>query len=75
MRAPDASEVANLTCQDGLDNDCDGASDCDDTDCAEDDARSSAAIPTVSEWGIVVMSLLTLTVGTLIHTRRSPATT
>lgn len=30
-----------LTCDDGLDNDCDGALDCDDTDCAFDQACSS----------------------------------
>ena len=32
-------------------------------------------IPAVSEWGLVVMSLLGLTAGTLVLARRSPATT
>lgn len=31
---PPPSEVAGTTCADGLDNDCDGATDCDDSDCA-----------------------------------------
>ena len=29
-----------------------------------------ASIPTVSEWGLIVMSLLVLTAGTLVYTRR-----
>ena len=29
-------------------------------------------IPTVSEWGLIVMTLLMLTVGTLVYTRRRP---
>lgn len=36
--APPATEVANVTCNDGLDNDCDGLSDCADPDCATDPA-------------------------------------
>ena len=31
------------------------------------------AIPTVSEWGMVLMSLLVLTAGTLVYGRRAPA--
>ncbi|MCH8967446.1 MAG: IPTL-CTERM sorting domain-containing protein, partial [Planctomycetes bacterium] len=30
----------------------------------------SVAIPTISEWGLVTMSLLVLTVGTMIFVRR-----
>lgn len=33
---PDAAEVPGATCDDGLDNDCDGWLDCDDPDCASD---------------------------------------
>lgn len=36
--APDASEVAEATCTDGLDNDCDGLTDCEDSDCQSDGA-------------------------------------
>lgn len=36
--APDASEVPNLTCQDGLNNDCDGFTDCMDPNCGADPA-------------------------------------
>ena len=31
-----------------------------------------AGIPTVSEWGLIVMSLLVLTAGTLVYARRRP---
>jgi hypothetical protein len=36
--APAAREIANSTCSDGLDNDCDGQNDCGDTDCSGDPA-------------------------------------
>ncbi len=36
--APPASEVPNLTCQDGIDNDCGGGVDCGDADCSTDPA-------------------------------------
>ena len=32
----------------------------------------AAAIPTVSEWGLIVMTLLGMTLGTIIFTRRRP---
>jgi outer membrane protein assembly factor BamB len=35
---PEASELPGWTCADGLDNDCDGAADCGDPDCAGDPA-------------------------------------
>jgi hypothetical protein len=34
--APPGLEVPGLTCADGLDNDCDGNTDCNDADCAGD---------------------------------------
>ncbi len=34
------------------------------------DARSAGAIPTVSEWGLIVMTLLLLTAGTIVFARR-----
>ncbi len=34
--APDANEIPDGTCNDGVDNDCDGAIDCDDADCDTD---------------------------------------
>ena len=33
----------------------------------------AAAIPTVSEWGLMVMALLVLTAGTLVHRKRRTA--
>ena len=30
------------------------------------------AVPTVSEWGLIVMTLLVLTAGTLVYARRRP---
>ena len=56
------------TCQDGLDNDCDGPIDCADSDCADDPA--CVAIPTVSQWGLIVMTVLLLTAGTIVLGRR-----
>lgn len=35
---PPPTEVSNSTCNDGLDNDCDGDTDCDDSDCDADPA-------------------------------------
>ena len=43
---PPATEVPNLTCQDGLDNDCDQLADCDDPDCATDPACIQVCEPT-----------------------------
>ena len=42
---------------------------------AVDDAliESCQAIPAVSEWGLILMTLLVLTAGTLVYTRRGPA--
>ena len=34
--SPPPAEIANLTCDDGVDNDCDGDVDCLDSDCASD---------------------------------------
>ena len=38
-----------------------------------DAAARQPPIPTVSEWGMVAMTVLTLTAGTLVYTRRRPA--
>jgi hypothetical protein len=35
---PPSSEMPNMTCTDGIDNDCDGSTDCNDPDCATDPA-------------------------------------
>jgi len=40
---PPLAEVANVTCQDGLDNDCDGAADCLDVDCSAADPACMCA--------------------------------
>lgn len=60
---PGATEV----CDDDVDNDCDGDADCLDADCT---ASPACAVPTVSQWGIVVMSALLLVAGTLLTTQR-----
>ena len=54
------NEEAALSCNDGKDNDCDGLVDCDDPDCGLDPA-CMGIIPTVSEWGLVILALLLLT--------------
>ncbi len=66
-------EIPSSTCDDGEDNDCDGFADCDDPDCASD-SMCQKVIPTVSEWGLVVMTLLLLTVGTVVLRGRRTAT-
>ncbi len=40
------TETTELTCDDGLDNDCDGAIDCADSDCASDPACGGGCTPT-----------------------------
>ena len=61
---PPPSETPGSTCSDGLDNDCDGLIDSDDPDCG--------VIPTVSQWGLVVLTLLLLT-GAKVHFGRKRA--
>ncbi len=73
---PPAHEIPGSTCADGLDNDCDGNPDCADPDCATDAvACPNGQIPAISEWGLVVLTLLVLTGGTVIltntHVRRT----
>ena len=53
--------AAAEACADGVDNDCDTLNDNADPDCT---------IPTVSDWGLIVMTLLALTAGTIILGRR-----
>lgn len=59
---PGATEL----CTDGLDNDCNGNTDCDDTACA----AVIPCVPTVSEFGVLVMGLLVLTGGSVVLLRR-----
>jgi hypothetical protein len=42
--SPASSEVPNVTCQDGVDNDCDLVADCDDSDCDSDDVCSATCL-------------------------------
>jgi hypothetical protein len=53
------NEDPSSSCHDGKDNDCDGLVDCDDPDCGLDPA-CMGIIPTVSEWGLVILTLLLL---------------
>ncbi|MGB2987354.1 MAG: IPTL-CTERM sorting domain-containing protein [Phycisphaerae bacterium] len=47
----------------------------DDTDFCLSTCETNRSIPTVSEWGLVVMTLLVLTAGTVVLTRRRVAAT
>ena len=61
---PPAGESPGQTCGDGRDNDCDSLTDCDDPDCETDTACASPpppSVPTISEWGMIVIALLLLT--------------
>ncbi len=66
---PPTGEFPATTCEDGVDNDCDGLIDSDDPDCG------GQAIPTVSEWGLVIMTLLLLTGAKVYFGRRQEAVT
>ena len=52
--APPSTE---MYCNDEVDNDCDGWTDCDDPDCP---APPCDRIPTVSEWGLIALALALL---------------
>lgn len=54
------SEEPDSSCRDGNDNDCDTLTDCDDPDCGLEPA-CIGIVPTVSEWGLVILALLLLT--------------
>jgi hypothetical protein len=54
------TEQVDSTCNDGIDNDCDTLTDCDDRDC-DLDLACMGTVPTVSEWGLVILALLLLT--------------
>lgn len=52
-------------CGDGI---CNFGEDCE--SCEMDCGPCEPAIPTVSEWGLIVMTLLALTAGTIVFARR-----
>lgn len=58
------------TCNDGIDNDCNGITDCFEFGCAGVDGCPASAIPTMSEWGLAVMLMLMLIAGTIVFARR-----
>ena len=59
---------ASNNCADGADNDCDTFVDCVDTGCA---TAAPECVPTVSEWGVLVLALLTLTAGSVMLRQRA----
>ncbi|UCC31345.1 MAG: hypothetical protein JSU86_03530 [Phycisphaerales bacterium] len=60
------SPAYETSCHDGMDSECDGFTDCEDADCAED----SACIPALSGWGLTIMMLLLLTAGKIVSVQR-----
>ncbi len=58
------------TCNDGIDNDCDLSTDCFDPDCFGVDGCPATPIPTMTEWGLMVMTVLLLAAGTIVFARR-----
>jgi len=54
------TEQVDSTCNDGVDNDCDSLTDCADADCGPG-IMCMGTVPTVSEWGLVILTLLLLT--------------
>lgn len=71
---PDVNPGATEVCDDTIDNDCDGDIDCDDADCSDDPACSEN-VPTVSQWGMIMLALLILAAGTIVTTKRRPQST
>lgn len=65
---PIASEASSPECSDNVDNDCDTLADCADAGCAN---AVPACVPTMSEWGIAVLTLLTLTAGSIMLRQRT----
>jgi len=64
-------QLPESTCDDDIDNDCDGLADCDDTDCASEPI--CLFVPTVSQWGLLVLTILLITAGTIVFARRRSA--
>jgi hypothetical protein len=56
---PPAGEFGGPACSNGRDDDCDGLHDCEDPNCATEIV--CGAIPTVSQWGLIVFTLLLIT--------------
>lgn len=68
-------EICGCGVDDNLDSDNDGVPDCIDQCPGADDAafgNCAEAIPTVSVWGLVVLTLLLLTAGKVFFSRRPP---
>lgn len=62
---------ATENCTDTIDNDCDLNADCLDSGCT---ANPACSVPTVSQWGVVVMATLLLIAGTLLtKQKRAPS--
>lgn len=65
---PKGTEASNAECSDTLDNDCDGLTDCADPGCG---LATPACVPTVSEWGVLALALLTLSAGSIMLRQRA----
>jgi len=65
---PNAAETEAVgVCRDGLDNDCDTFVDCLDPAC---ESAIPECVPTVSEWGMLAFSLLTVSAGSIMLRRK-----
>lgn len=66
---PDVNPGATEVCDDTVDNNCDGDADCDDATCTGDPA-CAGPVPTVSQWGMILMALLIMAAATIVTIRR-----
>ena len=75
----DAGACCNFdgSCEDSFDSLCTGEGQTfhEEALCADADVVCGEAVPTVSEWGLIVMTLLGCTLGTILYGRRRAART
>lgn len=71
---PPTNESISASCDDGIDNDCDSLTDCDDPDCEADPSCEDRAVPAVSQWGLCILVILLLIGGKICFPRRKVLT-